>query len=460
MMSTKTIKCPIDGRLFATRRALEVHRLAKHGNGVVGPATTGNPARRAGRRNRRQRAGMSIQGVSITGGSPQVAVFSGSDLIGSTNVGSAMKPGTVLLVWDVNPKTIAETRLNEFSQVFGRWRPRRMAITCIPGAGTFTPGSYAMGWVADPSFSLGDVETRLRRVLTMSPNLMSSFGTPRTLSLPTDTTQKWYICRPGHGVESDHGIVVAVLAAKVAAENITINFKLDWTVEFSSPEVPESIEEVEIYPDPDYIPIFTDSVSDWQGGTKLTFKHKSGGSVVPWVGIKPGYVYVPAKEVKIPYAESSTKTDTVKAISVIKDFIYPSGAACHKTVEDAKEYQKTGDISKVITYVEAGDYVTPTFPTMIGQSTESDILVDLRHSVASLKIKPPPLGARAAINFSKASGSSPYVCAGQGPTGSAYFDAKLQKNPIGPVGLIGPGFNQGPKVNFEGYTAGEDFEVL
>uniref|UniRef100_A0A0K8SVQ8 Uncharacterized protein n=2 Tax=Lygus hesperus TaxID=30085 RepID=A0A0K8SVQ8_LYGHE len=371
MMSTKTIKCPVDGRLFATAAALKQHTATKHGNSGPSPKPRGNPARATRAKNAR---------VTMGSINSQNYVISGSDLIGTITLKDSMVVGAPLLVWEINPATLQNTRLARMSQVFSRWRPRKLSVIVVPGAGVLTPGSYAIGWTADQHFDLGSAESRVQRLLTLKPNILGVFGTPRTLVIPCDTTQKWYMCDPSLGAESDHGLLIAVLAGKLGGNNISINFRLEWTMEFSSPDLPASIEDLEIYPDPDYIPIFTDSVSDWADGKRLTFKHKEGGSVVPWIGLREKVIYEPTKGVTIYYNDGTKDQECKFFAKITGSSLYTSALACFADEAAAKAYISSGDVTKVLEYKAASGYATPSLPTLKGKSVTEEPLLNLTHS--------------------------------------------------------------------------------
>lgn len=378
-MSTKTIRCPVDGRQFATQAALRQHNLASH---AQGSSPKPKPMTGAGSRKglaRRVKANNNFNGQNF--------MASGSDLIGTVTLKDSLAVGAVLLLWDVNPATLSETRLARMSQVFTRWRPRKLQVTIVPGAGVLTPGSYAVGWTADQRFEIGSAENRVQRIMTLKPNILGVFGTPKILSIPCDTTQKWYLCDPNMGAESDHGAVVCVLAGKLGGNNISINFRLEWTIEFNSPDIPATIEDLEIYPDPDYIPIFTDSVSDWASGKKLTFKHKEGGSVVPWIGIKERVIYKPTKGVTIPYNNGTEEKNCEFFAKIVGSELYTSALACFADEAKAKAYITTGDVSNVLDFKAAGSYCTPSLPTLKGVSVSDLPLLDLRHSAKPMKPK-------------------------------------------------------------------------
>lgn len=369
-MSSKNIKCPVDGRLFATKKALKQHNVDAHANSTSRPRFGGSAAVQKGRKARRTVGKASMGEAMLTA--------SGTDLVGTVTISDTDKAGKLLIVWDVNPTTLRQTRLAHLASTFARWRPKKMVFSAHPGMGVLTPGSYCMGWVADPGFSAGDTSTRLQRIMTLSPSILSSFGTPQRLVLPMNTTQKWYFCQGGDEKETTHGQVLAVLAGLVGGKNLTINFRVDWTIEFSSAEIPSSALLSETYPDPMYLPIFTDSVSDWAGGAKLTFKHKDGGSVVPWIGARSDMVYTPASGVKIPYMKADKSQGAVSHFAVIGGN-YPSGMACFPDEASAKAYVKTKDFSKALDYVGDGSYTTPILPTLQGKEVE-EVGLDLRMS--------------------------------------------------------------------------------
>lgn len=369
-MSTKNIKCPVDGRLFATKKALKQHNVAAHSNGPTRPSRSGSAG---GQKWAKSPSG---SGMPRNPKGFNSMSLSGTDLLGSVTISQSDKSGKLLLAWDVNPTVIANSRLAQMAQTFARWRPRKMQVSAHPGMGVLTPGSYAMGWVADPNWSLGDSSSRLQRLMTLTPSLLSSFGTPRTLVLPMETSQKWYFTNGGDEKETTHGMVIAVLAGLVGGNNLTINFRLDWSIDFSSAEVPVVGVQSETYPDPQFVPCFTDATNDWAKGEHLTIKHAAGGQVVPWIGARSDMVYTPASGTVIPYYDKDSKPQTVGFFAVIGGD-YPSGMACFATEEDAKSYVKNHDYSKVIKWTKDGEYATPLLPTLVGKSVE-EIALDLR----------------------------------------------------------------------------------
>lgn len=370
-MSSRNFRCPIDGRSFATARALQQHRSASHSTSKKGgKRTQGTPS-----------------GVPKMPMNQMKGIFSGSDLIGSVVITENHKAGQLMMMWDINPMTLPTTRMSRLAQVYARWRPIKLHLEVVPGAGVFTPGAYSIGWVAEPGWNPGTGSTVLGRIATLTPSLMSTFGAPKVLKIPCDTTQKWYLTQGGVGIESDHGTVVAALAALIGVAKVSINFMLNWTIEFDSPDIPLPEEDLEAYPDPDWIPIFTDSVSDWAQGKRLTFKHTQGGAVVPFHGLREQVVYQPAKGVKVTYKKGSTDTEVKWFSKMINEPLYSAAMVCHGSEADAKAYQQTGNVDKVLEYSAAGEYVTPTFPEFVGKAVADDVGLDLRRGTV-LRARP------------------------------------------------------------------------
>lgn len=101
----------------------------------------------------------------------------------------------------------------------------------------------------------------------------------------------------------------------------------------------------------------------------MTFKHREGGSVVPWEGLESGVVYEPIAGVKIPYMKSDGTEGECKFFSkMLGASQYDRALVCHASSADAKAYQKNGDVSKVLPYKSAGGWCTPDLPTLKGQS--------------------------------------------------------------------------------------------
>jgi len=148
--------------------------------------------------------------------------------------------------------------------------------------------------VADPTEDFPVGETGIRKMGSLVPHKVDHLFREVSISIPSgleNTQKRWLNLRESEN--ENHGSLVALLMASAtsAEGSITFQVELDWTVEFSSPDLPTLEVDTDIYCQAGYEGYFTDSVSDWAGGTKLTLKHKEGGSAVPFPDAEPGIVY-------------------------------------------------------------------------------------------------------------------------------------------------------------------------
>lgn len=291
---------------------------------------------------------------------------SGVDVLASITVGTDKQSGSPLMTLVLNPREIKGTRLSQIAEVWARWVPTSLRLEVVSSGSMMTTGSYIAAWNADPTCGWGNLESNVTRLTAMSCTAQVSAGQKMSLQIPTQSSRKWYSVT-GDPNDDSHGVVLLALAGRLSAE-ITLTVKLHWTFRFSSPDLPKTQDgTVMTWPEPDYTPVFTDSVSDWAAGKRLTFKHASGGSVVPWENLQSGVVYEPTEGVRITY-RGEKGTYSCRWFSKLNgEATYPSALVCHASKSDAISYQKTGDITKIIEYVGAGDWATPNDPHLVGQ---------------------------------------------------------------------------------------------
>lgn len=302
-------------------------------------------------------------------------MLSGIDVIGVSSIRSTDKVGTVLLTFQVNPRALAGTRVQKEAQLWARWRPIKLRLEACSGAGLMLPGSYIMAWTADPNERVvGTMEETVARLTSFGVQAQKPVGQNASLVIPCDATARWYVMQ-GEAVDDSHGTVLSALSGMVGGTTISIVWKLHWTIEFNGPDVPVLTQDLLIHPEAGWENIFTDSVSDWAEGARLTFKHAEGGSVVPWQGVQDHVVYVPTSGVKIPYYKADGSAGTVGFFSKIHAAQYESGLVCHATKEDAEAYQKTGDVAKVLPWKQAGEWCTPASPTLKGSPVTTGVLL-------------------------------------------------------------------------------------
>jgi hypothetical protein len=166
----------------------------------------------------------------------------------------------------------------------------------------------------------------------------------------------------------EHGRVY--LGVSATCSNMTgmvdLTVHLDWTVEFSAPDLPTTNDHLVTVMD-GWTPYFTDSVTGWHGGTRLTFKHKEGGGVVPFANVDPQKVYELASlEATCKYYTAAGLAVDCRFIAAIKDYDPPVAGgyamAPFHTLADAQNYLKTGSATYLTLYAKAGPWVHPQNP--------------------------------------------------------------------------------------------------
>lgn len=333
------------------------------------------------RREARERAGARKKGQARrkpagTMNSPSLRQ-TGVDVIGVAVIDKNARVGTGLLRFPINPRSLTGTRLGDYAQLWSRWRPLSLRLEVAPAAGMMVPGGYIAAWSANPDEEAPAGESAVGHLAALVTQIQRPIGQSAMLSIPCSATARWYTFS-GSGVDIAHGSVLSVITGAVGLTGeVTVTFKLHWTIEFNGPDIPRPVEEFYIEPSPDYAGIFTDSVSDWADGAKLTFKHSEGGSVVPWPGVRSQVVYTVTQGVKILYVKSDGSTGEVKYFSrIIDSDVYSSALCCHATAADAAAYQKTGDLTKVLAYKAASDWATPQLPRLKGSPVTVSFKLD------------------------------------------------------------------------------------
>jgi len=339
-------KCPQCGRTFVSKGALKQHVTALHSS--VRPVR----ALRAPK-------------ASVSAGMNKI---SGSDIIAVVDFKTDHQVGKVLFRQELSPQVLSGTRLAAHSKLWNRWRPVSLKISVVTGSSTLVGGTYVMGWTASTNEQLSGTVASLQKVAAFKPSLETNLFSPAALAIPSglsNQTHRWYECKSLENEDSCHGTFAMVVASRLqgltGVTSVGMRIHLDWSVEFDSPEIPDDANVIGLYAPDDYTPYFTDSVSDWVSGTVLTLKHTQGGSVVPFAGLTTHVVYKLDPKAKLTYYEDSTKTGQVKYGALIWDYTVP-GLAVFSSLEDAKEYARSGDSSKCLPYKKAGPFVTPENP--------------------------------------------------------------------------------------------------
>lgn len=201
----------------------------------------------------------------------------------------------------------------------------------------------------------------------------------KTISLPCNLSQKWlYVEGRDNQEDSTHGNIYALVVApgtKSAPAGGVL--RLQYTFEFSEPDTPSTGEETEIiYPSAPWI--FTDSSSDLLSGKYLTFKWKEGGNMATWPGAEYGTVYKSAPGTKFYYIGSDSKSYLSQYFVVAKDVLGYDGqpvlCPCADKAHAEAYYKGSGDSTKLITYVAAGDWCTPATPGVMTESSSVQLI--------------------------------------------------------------------------------------
>lgn len=301
----------------------------------------------------------------------------GSDVVGVAVLTSKTVIGTGLLRFAINPRALTSTRLGDYAQLWSRWRPLALKLEVSPSAGLMIPGGYIVAWSANPNEEIPSGEAAIAHLTSLVTRKQTHIGQSCMLQIPCSSTARWYTFT-GDSIDIAHGSLLAACSGTIGISGaVAITFTLHWTIEFNGPDIPRPLEEYFIEPVAEYAGIFTDSVSDWADGKKLTFKHAEGGSVVPWVGVRSGVVYEPTAGVRIYYVKSNGQEEECKFFSrIIDSDVYDSALCCHGSRADAEGYQKNGDLTKVLDYKAASKWAEPTLPRLKGSMVTASFAID------------------------------------------------------------------------------------
>lgn len=309
------------------------------------------------------------QGGSNAGFSSQTRVESGKDIIGVVTVRKNDLLGKNLLRFVVNPRSVSTSRLNSFSELWQRWTPVSLKVKLVSAAGLMIPGSYIVAWLADPRDTIQPAgDSNIRKLVSCGVFAQNPVGQNSTLSIPCNTSRKWYAFE-GDAFDDSHGVVIVCLSGVIGSSDLTLTATLEWKIKFNGPNIPIEGGDLHIiHNEDDYPNIFTDSVSDWASGLKLTFKHAEGGSVVPWDNLEEGVIYSPVTGSKVTYYKDASSQVECKFFSRMQNAPqYPAALVCHESEAKAKAYIEKGDVSNVLNYVKASDFAAPAIVYMMGK---------------------------------------------------------------------------------------------
>lgn len=437
--------CPVCNASMATKAALRTHMSKKHV--AVFQRMYAQPAPQPLKKTKTRG---SRGGAASRGNSGSTRVLSGTDLLNLMTIPLKMKVGTAIAILEINPLKMDISRLAAEAKLWSRWRPKKFVVSLKSSASNMVVGMYTMGWAPGPVIKRQGTDL-IRCIATMKPHDTKHIFENGSLVIPPKTSQTWYFCSGQEAEDTNHGVVYVVLAAPISAMTgiggIGVRIEISWTIEFDGPvlELETGATGGFLQADPNWCPIFTDSVSDWADGVKLTFKHTEGGSAVPWHDAEPGVVYEPGKGVTIPYYKADGKSAEAKAFVRAKIYDSYPILACFATKADAQAYIKDGNHSHILDYVKAGDWVTPQVPYLttgfsaspLGGALYTNISTanvktgGLSEDVASLQEQVQRLslqlgGLMAQLALSPAGASSGYINPGLCPNKNANSNEELR----------------------------------
>lgn len=184
-----------------------------------------------------------------------------------------------------------------------------------------------------------------------------------SFTIPNSMSRLWYD-HEGVPEVSAHGSLIAVTSADCGGYTGTISMTvtLSWNVVFNGPEIPAITGGAggSIHPDSGWYDLFTTSDGSWNSGY-LTFKMSHGGQMVPFSSAMAGVVYTVDGDTKVTYVDSSKAEQKCSYFSLVIGYDVP-GLVLHSTLQHAKDYQRTGDVTNIIPYYTAGKTITPSVP--------------------------------------------------------------------------------------------------
>lgn len=355
MSSKKNIVCPLCQRRFASKAGLAQHRSDSH--------AAQKPAASKGKRS------VGTRGPNTT--SMPGMTSSGVDLVQTLMVTARRPTGTVLLNLPIGPSHLVPSRLRNESALWSRWRPKALRVSIVGSGAATTFGSVCVAWCPDFHWTPTGNSSDYMRVAALRPSVTMRLHESRVLTIPMDTTTKWYLC-DGSTDMSTHGSLLAVIAAPVGGftGSLGLTLTLEWVVQFEGIEMPGIGGAVSdaITPDVGWTNLFTTSDGSFDA-THLTMKMHSGGAMAPFSAARPDHVYAPDEGTTVQYYDSAGKTQVCSWFAVVKNYDVP-GLLLFGSREDAEAYVQTGVIAKALPYVKAGPVITPPVPRFVGSPVQ------------------------------------------------------------------------------------------
>lgn len=348
------------GNNFSTRnrRSPKVTVQSVSSRQVVGKncSMVQGPRRRG--RNRPRKSGSQVAYSAM----PKTTL-SGVDIIGVIEVQPQRAVGASLFAQAICPTAMSDSRLQQQSKLYSRWRPKKLRVLVVGSGSANTFGSLAIGWSPDPANNISGNDTQnLNRVMACRPSSMNRMNQTTVLNIPVATTRKWYLTK-GNPDDANHGFINVVVASTTGGYtgSTTFTVTLEWVIEFEGAELGAVSIDEDITPDTGFQDLFTTSDGSWNSDY-LTMKMHHGGQMVPFSAAHQAYVYTNAPGTNVTYyLEDKTTLKTANFFAVIQGYSIP-GFVMFASYTDAKDYIRTGDTGKCLKYYTQGPVISPPIP--------------------------------------------------------------------------------------------------
>lgn len=297
-------------------------------------------------------------------------IEAGSDIITVVSVkAESLKPGTLLNRTVISPRKIQQTRLWQQALMWIRWYPLmlrfRVSSTCPSTGG----GLYGVAWSADADDTLPVDPVALARKMAILPHFkQANFWEHATISVNDAPVQRW-LYTVDRAEDSDHGCFILVVLSPPLAITGSISFtvELDWRIKFDGPDLDiiSASSNTFIRADAGYDPYYSTGSTHLDINDKLTLECTAAGgysSIARFSQAMPGHVYQAVSgEIKV-YVKNADKTKNVEedALYLVRMKERPEPFMwVFENKDDAKAYAKTGDVTKLMSYIKAGDWTSP-----------------------------------------------------------------------------------------------------
>ncbi|QKN22717.1 coat protein [Erysiphe necator associated tombus-like virus 1] len=289
-------------------------------------------------------------------------VISGTDIVALLKASKTTKVGSVLFMQPLNPRMLEGTRLALQATAWQNWRPLSLRVRFEGAAPTTVSGQLCAAWAADDREKLPTAQLALlRKMGAMQPNVFMQMWETKTLRVTKPPVQRTLFCDPKRE-DSRHGVLMAAVTSPPTGFDgtVTITVALDWTIRFESPDIPSQVEDEELaQADEGYYPYFTSASTHLNNSDRIClFSSTTGGyaNIARLSSMRTDEVYVPVTADACKYYDSASALKNVGAIVRMKETGDPL-VWCFDTKENAAEYVKSGDISKILKWTKDGPWV-------------------------------------------------------------------------------------------------------